>query len=510
MTNLASFLDETARRHPQRAALTSSGRTRTYAQLLEQANRVASYLTGRGLRPGESVALSCPNSAEFTAVYYGILKAGGVVVPLNVLLRPREVAYHLQDSEARWHLAHAGSEELPVADMARQAGVEGVELVTFEADGAVPWATSSPEFHTVAVDPDDIAVLIYTSGTSGQPKGAELRHRNLRDNAMVCASVYQVSGEPADTFLCTLPLFHVFGQSCMQNAAIAFGAHVVMLERFDAVEVLRRMVEDEVTVFGGVPTMYWALMNAYDDARAMGVDVDRIRRTLRVAASGGAAMQAEMHERFRATFGVSVLEGYGLSETSSAVASARLREPVRVGSVGRALPGIELSLLDGDGKEVLGPKGDELSDVGEIVIRGHCVMRGYRGRPDATAEVLRDGWFRTGDLGRRDADGFFYIVDRLKDVIIRGGFNVYPRELEEILMTHEDVSLVAVVGVPHETHGEEIKAVVVRRPGAALTEDELRAWGAQQFAAYKYPRIIEFRDALPTTPSGKVLKRGLK
>lgn len=506
MTNLATFLDETARRHPARTAVTSAGRCWTYSELLEEANRVANYLVELGLHVGDAVALSSPNVAEFTAAYFGILKAGGVVVPLNILFRPREIGYHLRDSGARWHLVHRGSEELPIAQFARQAGVDGVTILEF-TPGDVPWSISSPQFRTIAVDPDDVAVLIYTSGTSGQPKGAELRHRNLRDNATICAGIYKVTGEPADTVLCALPLFHIFGQSCLQNMAIAFGARIIMLERFDPIEVLRRMVADEVTIFAGVPTMYWSLLNSLDEARALGIDVAQIAGSLRVAASGGAAMHAELHERFRGMFGLSVLDGYGLSEASSAVASARLGEPVRVGSAGRPVPGMEVSLRDRDGNEIPAPTGDGLSDVGEIAIRGHSVMRGYRGRPEATVEVMRDGWFLTGDLGRRDSDGFLYVVDRLKDLIIRGGFNVYPRELEEVLMTHEDVSLVAVVGVPHEIHGEEIKAVVVLRPGAALTEDQLKAWAMEQLAAYKYPRIIEFRDTLPMTATGKVLKR---
>lgn len=509
MTNLATYLDETARRHPGRTAVTSGGRSWSYSELRGEADRVAGYLSGLGLRPGDAVALSCPNIAEFTAVYFGILKAGGVVVPLNILLRPREIAYHLQDSGARWHFAYRGTEQLPIADLARQAGVDGVTVIEFAQGDHAPWAHVAPHFRTADVDPDDVAVLIYTSGTSGQPKGAELRHRNLRDNAAVCAGIYQVTGEPADTFLCTLPLFHIFGQSCMQNVAIAFGGRIVMLERFDAREVLRHMAEDGVTVFGGVPTMYWALLNDIDDARAAGVDVDRIAGSLRVAASGGAAMQAEMHARFRDAFGVAVLDGYGLSETSSAVASARLGEPVRVGSAGRALPGVDIRLLGSAGNELSAPPSGELSDIGEIEVRGHGVMRGYRGRPEATSEAVRDGWLRTGDLGRLDADGFLYVVDRVKDLIIRGGFNVYPRELEEVLMTHPDVSLVAVVGVPHETHGEEIKAVVVRRPDSDLSKDRLREWAVEQFAAYKYPRIIEFRDALPMTASGKILKRDI-
>ncbi len=509
MTNLAVLLDEAARRYPDRIAVSHGEVAWSYTELLAESGRVAEYLVETGVRRGDTVALSCPNVPSFTAAYFGILKAGGVVVPLSILLRPREIAYHVCDSGARWHIAHRGSDRLRIADTVREADVDGVQVIEIDADGSAPWSSRTGDIATVAVDPDDLAVIIYTSGTSGQPKGAELRHRNLRDNAMICASVYGVTGEPAETHLAVLPLFHVFGQSCMQNAAIAFGGRIALLERFDPVDVLRRIVEDRVTIFGGVPTMYAAILDSLDEARAEGIAVDSIPATLRVAASGGSAMAAQLHQRFREAFGFRVLDGYGLSEASAAVASARVGGPTRLGSVGRSLPGIEMSLIDGEGGVLPAPHAGELSAVGEVVIRGHGVMRGYHNRPEETATAIRDGWLRTGDLGRCDADGFFYIVDRLKDMIIRGGLNVYPRELEDGLMTHPDVLLAAVVGVPHDTLGEEVKAVVVRRLGSSLSEQELRAWGVEQFAAYKYPRIVEFRDQLPMTASGKILKRSI-
>lgn len=507
MTNLAKLLDVTAATHADRVALVHGARNLTYASLLAEANRVARYLTGLGLQRGDFVALSCPNVPEFTAAYFGVLKAGGIVVPLNVLLRPREIAYHLQDSGARFHIAYRDG---AIADFARSTGAPGVRLIEVGPGAAAPWAGSSSHFDTAEVDEDDVAVLIYTSGTSGRPKGAELRHRNLRDNMRASSAVYEVRTDPPDTFLCVLPLFHSFGQTCLQNNSVASGGKLILVDRFQALDVLRHMADDQVNIFAGVPTMYWRLINALPEAGDTGVAVDRIRATLRVAASGGAALPAETHAQFQSLFGVTILEGYGLSETSPAVTSARLGEPVRAGSVGRALPGIDLELIGQDWRPIPPPgAGAALSSVGEIAVRGHNVMRGYHGRPEATAAAIRDGWFRTGDLARRDADGFYYIVDRAKDLIIRGGFNVYPRELEEVLMTHQDVSLVAVVGVPHEVHGEEVKAVVVRREGAKLTEEELVEWGKEQFAAYKYPRIVEFRDELPMTATGKILKRDL-
>jgi long-chain acyl-CoA synthetase len=508
--NLAAILDATAAHFPHREAVVHGPRSWTYAELLAEAGRVAAHLTDLGLRRGDPVALSCPNVPEFTAAYFGILRAGGVVVPLNVMLKPREIAYHQQDSGARFHIAYRGSGPEPVADLVKLAALPGVTVIEVSPSSS-PWSHCPGDFPAVDVDEDDIAVLIYTSGTSGQPKGAELRHRNLRDNIAATRVVYEVCDDQPDTFLCVLPLFHSFGQTCLQNTAVASGGRLVLVDRFDAVEVLRQMVRHEVTVFAGVPTMYWALIGAMPAARDAAVDFDALRDTLRVAASGGAALPAETHAEFSRSFGITILEGYGISETSPTVASTRLGEPVRIGSVGRPMPGVEMDLIDEHWRRLPATVGeDSFSDIGEIVVKGHNVMRGYRGRPEATAEVLRDGWYRTGDLGRRDGDGYYYIVDRVKDLIIRGGFNVYPRELEEVLLTHPDVHMVAVVGVPHASHGEEIKAVVVRRVGATLTEEELVSWCKEQVAAYKYPRIVEFRESLPMTATGKILKRSLR
>ena len=275
-----------------------------------------------------------------------------------------------------------------------------------------------------------------------------------------------------------------------------------MLPRFEAGPALGLMVKEKVTFFAGVPTMYWGLLGALDES----VDVTALARNLRVAAAGGSALPVEVHKDFEKRFGVTILEGYGLSETSPVASFSPYGQPVRVGSIGMPIPGVEMKLLKpGTWDEI------EWSEdaVGEIAIKGHNIMKGYYGRPDATEEAIQDGWFRSGDLGKRDEDGWYYIVDRSKDMIIRGGFNVYPREIEEVLMTHEDVSLAAVVGVPHESHGEEIKAYVILNDGATVTGDELVAWGKEQMAAYKYPRSVQVVDSLPMTATGKILKREL-
>jgi len=513
MLNLASLLEDSARNHPRRDAVVHGQTRLDYRSLDRFANRVANLLVSRGIEPGDKVALSCPNLPLFPAIYYGILKAGAVVVPLNVLLKGREVAYHLDDSDAKAYFCFEGTPELPMA-VEGWAGFEATPgcgsffLVTAEAGSrsAIKEAETlcdalagqPPTFDAVVTDATDPAVILYTSGTTGQPKGAELSHGNLVLNAVTCNRQFGLVDH--DVHLVTLPLFHSFGSTVQMNAGFAAGATLVLLPRFDAAKALTLLEDEQVTFFAGVPTMYWGLLGALHE----GVDVDRIAATLRVAVSGGASLPVEIIREFRDRFHVQILEGYGLSETSPLATFADPTRAPRPGSIGVPIWGVEVRLVDEHWKTVEG-----VDEVGEIAIKGHNVMKGYYNRPEATAEVMRDGWFRTGDLARRDRDGFYYIVDRAKDMIIRGGFNVYPREVEEVLMMHSDVSLAAVIGVPHDSHGEEIKAVVIRRRDAAITEQELVEWGKDQMAAYKYPRIVEFVDTLPMTSTGKILKREL-
>src|SRR5689334_16758530 len=515
--NLASLLEDSAEKYADREAVVLGDRRLTYAQVNAAANQVANLLTSRGIEPGDKVALSCPNLPYFPIVYYGILKAGGTVVPLNVLLKAREVAYHLADSEAKAYFCFEGTPELPIG----QAGFEGFNetpgcehffLITVDPaaaspiDGAATLGSAvggqPASYDTVATDEDDTAVILYTSGTTGQPKGAELMHRNMHSNASSGEALFGADADDPDTYLCVLPLFHSFGQTVIMNGAFTYGGTVVMLPRFEAEPALKTMAAEGVTFFAGVPTMYWGLLGALDDS---GVDVKELAANLRIAAAGGSALPVEVHKNFEQRFGVTILEGYGLSETSPVASFSPQGEEVRVGSIGIPIPGVEMKLINEDWSDV--PEGDD--QVGEIAIKGHNIMKGYYGRPDATDEAIKDGWFRSGDLGRRDSDGYYYIVDRSKDMIIRGGYNVYPREIEEVLLTHDAVSLAAVIGVPHESHGEETKAVVIRNPGATVTEEELVAWGKEQMATYKYPRIVQFVDALPMTSTGKILKREL-
>jgi long-chain acyl-CoA synthetase len=512
--NLSVLLEDSARTHPDRAAVVLGDRRLTYAQVEAAANQVAGMLVSRGIRPGDKVALSCPNLPYFPIVYYGILKAAAVVVPLNVLLKGREIAYHLADADAKAYVCFQGTPELPMgveghAGFTATPGCEHFFLVM--GDPSAPSAIDGTEtlaeairdqpttFSSVRTAETDPAVILYTSGTTGQAKGAELSHANLVLNALTCNRLFgTVPG--TDTHLVVLPLFHSFGSTVNMNAGFATASTLVLLPRFEAATAVALLEREAITFFAGVPTMYWGLLGALTD----GVDVDRIAGNLRIAVSGGASLPVEIIKEVQRRLHVQILEGYGLSETSPVATFSDPHSDPRPGSIGIPIWGVELKLIDPSWATVTGA-----DEVGEIAIRGHNIMRGYYGRPEATAEVMNDGWFRTGDLARRDKDGFYYIVDRAKDMIIRGGFNVYPREIEEVLLTHEAVSLTAVIGVPHERHGEEIKAYVILNDGATITEDELVAWSKEQMASYKYPRIVQFTPTLPMTATGKLLKREL-
>ena len=515
MLNLSVLLEDSARTFPDRDAVVLGDRRLTYAQVNAAASQVANLLVARGIRPGDRVALSCPNLPYFPVVYYGILKAGAVVVPLNVLLKGREIAYHLQDSEAKAYLCFQGTPELPMgeagwAGFGETDGCEHFFLITADPAAASPidgaetlgaaLKDQPPAFTPVATSAEDPAVILYTSGTTGQAKGAELSHANLVLNALTCNRLFKTT-PGTDTHLVVLPLFHSFGSTVNMNAGFSTGATLVLLPRFEANAAVGLLASEDVTFFAGVPTMYWGLLRALGE----GVDVGRIAANMRVAVSGGSSLPVEIIREVQERFGLQILEGYGLSETSPVATFSDPDRDVRPGSIGVPIWGVEVKLIDPEWGTVEGA-----DQIGEIAVRGHNIMRGYYNRADATAEVMRDGWFRTGDLARRDKDGFYYIVDRAKDMIIRGGFNVYPREVEEVLMTHEAVSLAAVVGVPHDSHGEEIKAFVIRNDGATVTEDELVAWAKEQMASYKYPRVVAFVESLPMTATGKLLKRELK
>jgi long-chain acyl-CoA synthetase len=484
--NLADNLVATASRHGSRHALRLRDQVVSYAELEHRSRRVAGLLRARGVGPGDRVGLMVPNVPAFAECYYGILRAGAVVVPMNVLLKEREVAYYLSDSGARVLLAWHELEE--AAAGSAQGGAELV-AVTPDLSDAQP----EPLDHGDAVvgrAASDTAVILYTSGTTGTPKGAELTHGNLGTNVEVCVSLFDLT--ETDVVFGALPLFHSFGQTCGLNTCVRVGACLTLLPRFDPAQALALLGRHRVTVFQGVPTMYSALL----DHPAAGHDTGSLRRCV----SGGAALPREVIRGFEQAFGCVILEGYGLSETSP-VASFNPAGRRKPGSIGIPVPGVEMAVVDRTGMPL--PPGD----VGEIFIRGHNVMKGYWNRPEATAEAMAGGWFHTGDLATVDEDGYLFIVDRLKDMIIRGGYNVYPREIEEVLYEHPAVAEAAVVGVADVRLGEEVAAVVTLRPGTPAAPEELIAFVRERVAAYKYPRHVCIVDSLPKGPSGKILKR---
>ncbi|MGO8882113.1 MAG: long-chain-fatty-acid--CoA ligase [Streptosporangiaceae bacterium] len=490
MTNLSSVLDRAAADHGGRPAVRLDGLVLTYAELRDAAGRMTALLQSLGIVPGDRVAIMLPNVPAFPVAFYGALGAGAVVVPMNPLLKSREVAYYLSDSGARvllaWHEA---------ADQAAK-GAAGTGAQVFkvdELDLAAQLAGLAPvPQKTDQADGDD-AVILYTSGTTGTPKGAELTQANLTRNAALAAATMLQAG-PGDVTMGCLPLFHVFGLTCGLNATIAAGGTLTLLPRFDAGKALDIIGRDRVTIFEGVPTMYAAMLHHRDAAAAD-------TASLRTCISGGAAMPLEIMRGFEQAFGCMILEAYGLSETSPVASFNHPDLERKAGSIGTPMEGTQMRVAGADGSALAA------GQVGELTIRGHNVMKGYWGKPEDTVEAIPDGWFRTGDLARVDEDGYFFIVGRQKDLIIRGGYNVYPREIEEVLHEHHAVAEVAVIGIPHTELGEEIGAAVQLKPDMTATPAELRAFTRERVAAYKYPRHVWLVRELPKGPTGKILHR---
>ncbi|GGC95783.1 long-chain-fatty-acid--CoA ligase [Tersicoccus solisilvae] len=492
MTNLASILLDSAAEHADATALKLDDAVLTYAALERLSGAVAAQLTADGVQPGDRVALISPNVPQMPVVYYGILRAGAVVVPLNPLLTAREIEYHLTDSGAARVWVWEG-----MADAARTAAdATGASITVIDSGPFLQsLARTDPTPGLVERDDAETAVILYTSGTTGRPKGAELTHANLRGNALMSAGLFALG--PGDVLFGGLPFFHVFGQTSALNAAIAQGGALTLLPRFDPAAAKRIIERDRVTVFLGVPTMYIALLRDPSPVDAS---------SLRVAVSGGAPLPVEVLHEFERAYKATLLEGYGLSETSPAVAFNQLDGVRKPGSIGTPVPGAQLRVDDGDGGEAA----DDA--VGELLVAGPYVMKGYWKNPDATAAAIVDGWFHTGDLARRDAEGVYVIVDRKKDMILRGGYNVYPREVEEVLYEHPAVAEAAVIGIPDDLNGQEVAAVVALKAEHRDDDTEqliadLTAWTKERLAAYKYPRRIAVVDALPKGPTGKILKR---
>jgi long-chain acyl-CoA synthetase len=487
--NLAQLLTDAAQRDPDHVAIKLDAVELTYAALDGATAHVAGLLRDHGFEPGDRVGIMLPNVPYFPVVYYGVLRAAGIVVPMNVLLKKREVAFYLEDPGAKLVFAWHGFAQ------DAQAGAEqaGAECLLVEPGKFEEQVGSAEALTAIAdVDGDDTAVILYTSGTTGQPKGAELTHKNLTRNARASQGLFSLGSEAV--VLGALPLFHSFGQTCGMNATISGGGTLTLIPRFEPAKALEIIQRDQVNIFQGVPTMYGAMLHFPDRDQ---YDTS----SLNLCASGGSAMPVELLRGFEEAFGCKVLEGYGLSESSPVASFNHPDRERKPGSIGTPIEGVEMKVVDEDGKDV--PQGE----VGEIVIRGHNVMKGYWNKPQETGETLKDGWLHTGDMATVDEDGYFFIVDRKKDMIIRGGYNVYPREIEEILYEHPAVREAAVLGVPHDEYGEEVGAAVALKDGEEISESELRDFVKEQVAAYKYPRRIWFVDDLPKGPTGKILKR---
>jgi long-chain acyl-CoA synthetase len=496
--NLSNFLSETARRMPDHAAIHFEGLTATFSELDRRVDALARGLGRLGLEPGDRCVLMMPNSVNWVLAYYALARLGAVVVPVNPVYKKGELNHIFSDSEARAFIGHTDylEEPVPVIDSLPDMRIriaEGPRVpVGFTPLEELFDETGEPE--PAGTDPDDPCAIIYTSGTTGLPKGAVLTHGNLMGDVKAVAGLRR--SEPGDVVLLVLPLFHIYGQTHALNLSFYSGLTIRMWEHFDAAEVLAAIEEEESTILYAVPTMINRLVE-------LAATSPPGRSSLRFCVSGGSSLPVEVMKRFENTFDTWIMEGYGLTECSPTC----LENPpgrTRPGSIGFPVPGFEARIVDDIDSDVTP------GDVGELIIRGPGVMKEYLNQPEATATTLRGGWLHTGDLARRDEDGYTYIVDRKKELIIRGGYNVYPREIEEVFYEHPAVMEVAVMGVPHPDLGEEVAAAVVLRPGAEATADELRGFVKERVAPYKYPRVIKFVDELPRSSSGKILKREIE
>ncbi len=508
--SVAAILAESARRYPDKdaviwAAHEGPDHRVTYGELWDQARDVAGVLRDQGVGPSDRVAMIIPNVPAFPRVYYAILALGAVAVPIHLLFKHDEIEHVLRDSGAKLAVVAAPmlSEALPAA---AAAGIPVVSVMLpdeLRERAPVPRledlaAGATPIERYAATNANDAATLLYTSGTTGTPKGAVGSHLSLVEQVNISLlDVFDLKTE--DVIFGGLPLFHTFGQTAVMNTAFRRGCTIVMLPKFDPVQALEACVEYGVTTFDGVPTMFIALLQAAGQTTA--------RPPFRYCVSGGASLPVSVLDAFQETFGAPVHEGYGLTETSPIVSVNPMGQPTQPGTVGVPLWGVDVVIADPDIEDRIMPL--ERGATGEIAVRGHLLFKGYLGRPEDTARAVVDGFFRTGDLGTMSDDDHITIVDRKKDMIVRNGYNVYPTEVEGIIHHHPAVENIAVFGVPHDTHGQEVHAAVVPVPGSDFDADELIAYAREHMAAYKYPRVVHVVDSLPLGPSGKVLKRQL-
>lgn len=500
--SVAAILAESAARHGELPAITMNGQSTSYRELWDQTRSYAGALREQGISDGDRVAVLIPNVTDFARVYYAILSLGAIAVPIHALLKRNEISYVLEDSEAKLLICAAPLLGEGAAG-ATNSGIPTISVLAPEELGttrledlaaiATPITTYEPR------RPEDIATILYTSGTTGKPKGALGTHIALVEqvNTLLLDTIDMRRG---DRLFGGLPLFHTFGQTTVLNTGLRIGAEIMLLPKFTPEAALDLVLDQDINIFFGVPTMYVGLLEA-EKARS------ESPKNLRFAISGGASLPVSILNAFQERFGAPIHEGYGLTETSPVACFNHVGRTPQPGTVGTPVWGVEVEIADpmSPTKIELLPRGE----LGEIVVRGHNLFAGYLNRPEATQEAVVDGWFRTGDLGTKDEDDYVRILDRTKDMILRNGYNVYPREVEEVLISHPEISNAAVYGIPDDTHGQEIAASITLQAGSSMDADSIREWISGQIAAYKYPRVVEIVKEFPLGPSGKILKREL-
>jgi long-chain acyl-CoA synthetase len=496
--NLSNLLENTAKRIPNRVAIRFEGKEITYQELEQRVNTFAGGLPSLGLGSGDTCILMMQSNLEFVIAYYALARMGVIIVPVNFLYKRHELSHIFEDSGARGFIGMAPFLEEPGKILTDSPGLKvRVALGVDAHSGFVPFETVSgpkSEFQCQAGD-EDTAAVIYTSGTTGLAKGAMLTHKNLISNAMTVADMRITS--PDDVVIGVLPFYHIYGQTSALNASIYLGLTLHLFRQFDPVSVMELIKNGGGTLLFAVPTMLNRLIHATDDASPF-------QSSLSFCVSGGSSLPVEILRKFERLFKTKIYEGYGLSECSPVCVENPFGKKTKSGSIGLPIPGFVARIVDDSGIDV------PTDQVGELIVRGPGVMKGYLNRPTETAEAIVDGWLHTGDLARMDSEGYIYIVDRKKDMIIRGGYNIYPREIEELLYEHPAVVEGAVYGIPHRDLGEEVVAAVVLKPGEKVTGDELRVFIKEKVAPYKYPRVVRIVDDLPKSHTGKILKRELR
>ncbi|WP_188206357.1 long-chain-fatty-acid--CoA ligase [Alkalibacillus aidingensis] len=525
---LQSYLEESATNYPDKSAIYFMGKELSFREVYESAKKLASYLQGLGLEKGDRVGIMLPNTPQSVISYYGVLMAGGVVVQTNPLYTERELAYQMKDSGAKVlicldillpranaikndtdleHLIVTRIKDyLPFPKNMIQPLLQkreyGISVKPEHGSNTHVWTNVLAEASGEVMQPDiapqeDLALLQYTGGTTGYPKGVMLTHYNLVSNTQMCQKWLYKTEYAKEIVLGILPFFHVYGMTTVMNLSIMMAQKMILVPKFDVDSVLKAIEKERPTLFPGAPTIYIGLLN---HPKLNHYDLSSIEACI----SGSAPLPVEVQEQFEEVTGGRLVEGYGLTETSPVTHSNFVWENRRSGTIGVPWPDTDAIVVKNDQLETA-----EIGEVGEIAVKGPQVMKGYWNRPEDTENSLKDGWFLTGDMGYMDEDGYFYIVDRKKDMIIAGGFNIYPREVEEVLYEHESIQEVVVAGIPDPYRGETVKAYIVLKDGVELTEEDLDQYCRENLAAYKVPKLYEFKDELPKTAVGKILRRKL-